>query len=429
MLLVLDDPQVRENELRPVLDLPLVEEGKPPRELRLFQTGVNETTKGALLWDAEAAEATLAAYRATKRERLKADYEHDSLRPANERSQYGAPASGHYALEVREDGLYAVDIKWTQRAYDMIAAGEYVHFSPAVIYDPETRRIKQLVNFALTNNPATIGQPQLVAASETAPSVAVAAETAPTKELKMKMPEALRAKLQALMDGEYENEEMLAEALRKLMMELMPTEMPEELRVGIAALMQGGYGEERKAELRKMLADFLGEPRKEEQAQLAALSTGVATLTGKNTVAEQLAVLTALKHSERRVETLTSQVMSLATEGRLAKFDRLLEAKKVAGKLTTADVAGQTEIGRYLMTLRNEIAVAAKKEPHVAEQEQAATMKAAEAFCAALPTQVAVDEQPEPRAAVLQLSAEQEKIAKLFGMDPKEVARLNGESV
>lgn len=124
--------------------------GDAPNEVRLFIYGENETTKGTFVFDGDSAESVMAADSDYGNERS-ADYEHQALYdPPIE-----APASAWYRLELRGDGLYAVDIRWTERARRMIEAGEYRYISPAFTYDPETSRIMSIINFALTNLPAT----------------------------------------------------------------------------------------------------------------------------------------------------------------------------------------------------------------------------------------------------------------------------------
>lgn len=130
------------------LRIPL--DGQAPETVRLFRFGLNETTKGTFLFDVKSAESVMQADRDYGNERS-ADYEHQALYdPPIE-----APASAWYRLELREDGLYAVDLQWTDRARRMIEAREYRYISPAFMFNPEDGRIMEFINFALTNLPAT----------------------------------------------------------------------------------------------------------------------------------------------------------------------------------------------------------------------------------------------------------------------------------
>lgn len=133
----------------------------PPKELRIFPMGMIDTAKGPFIFDAEAAMCVMAAYQDQGNE-LFFDYDHRSL------SDDGPPdsgkAAGWFALELRGDGLYAVNIRWTPAASAGLSAGEWRYFSPAFLVD-DNRRICALINIALTNNPATKNMTPLVAAS------------------------------------------------------------------------------------------------------------------------------------------------------------------------------------------------------------------------------------------------------------------------
>ncbi|EKS7778650.1 phage protease [Edwardsiella tarda] len=82
------------------------------------------------------------------------DYEHQTLRAAENGKP--APASGWFSrLEwIEGDGLYATDIRWTDTAADMIRKKEYRYISPVFFYDQKTGEVTALVNVALTNTPA-----------------------------------------------------------------------------------------------------------------------------------------------------------------------------------------------------------------------------------------------------------------------------------
>jgi phage I-like protein len=140
-------------------------DGNVPSELRLFKSGINEYSDGdKILFDDEAAESVMSRYVA-KGIDLMADYEHMSLvRPPVE-----APASAkRWTPEVRNGDFMATNIAWTDRAKAMIAAGEYRYYSIAAKVNPKTGRPVEMINFALTNNPAAMNIAPLKAASITA---------------------------------------------------------------------------------------------------------------------------------------------------------------------------------------------------------------------------------------------------------------------
>lgn len=89
------------------------------------------------------------------------DYEHQTLN--TESNGQPAPAAGWFrSLEWREgQGLFAVGVRWTERAKQMIAAGEYRYISPVFRYDPKTGEILQILHAALTNDPNLDGMSEV----------------------------------------------------------------------------------------------------------------------------------------------------------------------------------------------------------------------------------------------------------------------------
>lgn len=133
----------------------------PPKELRIFPMGMIDTSKGPFIFDEESAQMVMAAYRDQGNE-LFFDYDHRSL--SDDGPADSGKAAGWFQLELRADGLWAVNVRWTPAASAGLSAGEWRYFSPAFLVD-DNRRICALVNVALTNNPATKNMTPLVAAS------------------------------------------------------------------------------------------------------------------------------------------------------------------------------------------------------------------------------------------------------------------------
>ncbi len=88
--------------------------------------------------------------------KLAIDYEHQSFEHLNTRADGLRPAAGWIGrLEVRDDGLWAVDVTWTDRAKTLLAAGEYRYFSPVIYWaDEDHGDVAALGPVALTNDPA-----------------------------------------------------------------------------------------------------------------------------------------------------------------------------------------------------------------------------------------------------------------------------------
>jgi phage I-like protein len=131
-----------------------------PDAFRLFAFGVNKTSKGDFVLDAEGAKSILAA-RALAGVDLAIDYEHQTF--ASLDNGKPAPAAGWCQLELRPDGIWAANVRWTEAAAAMLRAKEYRYFSPTFEVD-KSNRITKLLPLALTNLPASRDLQALVAA-------------------------------------------------------------------------------------------------------------------------------------------------------------------------------------------------------------------------------------------------------------------------
>ncbi|MEP0848042.1 MAG: hypothetical protein HRF50_14625 [Phycisphaerae bacterium] len=96
---------------------------------------------------------------------LAIDYEHQSLTAGAGRSDGLRPAAGWVGgLEVRPDGLWAVDVTWTPKAAELLRTGEYRYFSPVIYWtDEDHSDVAGLGPVALTNDPAMAGVQPLAA--------------------------------------------------------------------------------------------------------------------------------------------------------------------------------------------------------------------------------------------------------------------------
>jgi hypothetical protein len=102
--------------------------------------------------------------------KLAIDYEHQSFDRCNTRSDGLRPAAGWIGgLEVRDDGLWAVRVSWTERAAELLRSGEYRYFSPVIFWtDEDHGDLAALGPVALTNDPAMRGVRPLAAARQAA---------------------------------------------------------------------------------------------------------------------------------------------------------------------------------------------------------------------------------------------------------------------
>lgn len=146
------------------LELP---EGEDPSQLptafRIFAAGVNESTKGSVLFDAEAAEAVMSAWQAWGVD-IMIDLNHESLEPALRPDS--ADARGWARLAVQDGELWAVDVRWTEDGAERLRSKKQRYISPAFTHDAEEPyRVRELINVAIVAMPATLGAPALMAAS------------------------------------------------------------------------------------------------------------------------------------------------------------------------------------------------------------------------------------------------------------------------
>ena len=141
---------------------------KVPGEIRLIPAGTFRARDGRPFelsaWRMDAASAArVIALVARAADDLVIDYEHQTL--YTEQNGQPAPAAGWLkALEWREgDGLYAVALRWTERAAAAIAAEEYRYISPVFEYDKKTGEVLALKMAALTNHAGLDGLTDLTA--------------------------------------------------------------------------------------------------------------------------------------------------------------------------------------------------------------------------------------------------------------------------
>jgi phage I-like protein len=131
------------------------------REFRILPAGVFRAKDGRPAhlpgWkiDAEIAQRVIAASASV--DDLVIDYEHQTLNA--EKNGHPAPAAGWFRRMVWREGtgLFAVDVKWTDKARAMIAAGEYRYISPVFPYNAVNRRSAENHWFGTDQQPGVAG--------------------------------------------------------------------------------------------------------------------------------------------------------------------------------------------------------------------------------------------------------------------------------
>lgn len=121
--------------------------------VHLLPEGTFDARDGRGPWKLANAEAVIAATQKwAGRVQLVVDYEHQTLRMAN--NGHPAPAAGWIvALSARDTGIWGL-VEWTVRAQAALASREYRYISPVFRHDPTNGEVRSIVNAALTNTPA-----------------------------------------------------------------------------------------------------------------------------------------------------------------------------------------------------------------------------------------------------------------------------------
>lgn len=172
---------------------------EPPNEFRIWGYGLVRTTKGDSVLTRANAEKIVKDWQ-DKATLLHFDYEHGTFSDAALAGQ-PVPASGWYKLEARDDGLWAVDIEWTEKAKEMIRTKEYRYYSPAYLVDNTTNEIVAYENGALTNLPATKGIQVLMKAKSELEQVVTAKNLEITKLKHEKFQIEVTANIKTLIDA------------------------------------------------------------------------------------------------------------------------------------------------------------------------------------------------------------------------------------
>jgi phage I-like protein len=132
--------------------------GGAPTEFQVLPEGKIEVVgEEPVYCDAAAAAEIIAAFSARGNDMV-IDYEHQTLADGE------SPAAGWISNLVWKggEGLWAV-VEWTKKAKEYLESREYRYFSPVLFYGRQDRRVKMLVNVALTNTPAINNLKPLVA--------------------------------------------------------------------------------------------------------------------------------------------------------------------------------------------------------------------------------------------------------------------------
>lgn len=171
--------------VRRQLLLAVGEDKTPATEFRIFASGINESTKGPIVCDADACAMVMGRYRKRGLDKLPFDAGHGMAYGTDHR------AYGWFVPDQNGGELWATKIKWNQIALDAFADSQFRFFSPWCMVGYEDGRVKELINIALTNIPASNNQKPLVA-SRSREQVPVQLSAEPEKEEDEMDPEVLK---------------------------------------------------------------------------------------------------------------------------------------------------------------------------------------------------------------------------------------------
>jgi len=364
--------------------------GSVPHEFRVWPAGWVEFLDGdRVLLDDQAMAEVVARQKETGYD-LVIDYHHQStpeIQPDNPylRPDRQAPAAGWCRLEAREDGLWAVDVRWTAQAAEAIGSRAYRYISPAFWFNKETRRLVEIEALSLTNTPATRFAEPLVAQHRKGGD-----QVEKLKEFLVKLAQAFGLK-----------EELTEEAALKLARAAAQTrEATAKVAQALGLEPDKAQPEEvatRAAELAQAAEDDKGQGATAFRAE-AAQALG---LPPKATESEVLGALKAKAAGSEDAAKMAERLAALEAERAEDKAAALVQAAQEAGKIHPVQAEWLKDLA-------------------VKDYAQA------QAYVEAAP-QIVPTGGPQTAAVRLKsgqegLSPEAVKVAQLLGLDPKKVA-------
>ena len=320
----------------------LSDENAAPNEFRIFAFGEILTSRGTFIFDKAAAKLVMAQA-AEWGNRFTLDYEHATF-DTPDPSSAPALSAGSFIPELRSDGLWASDVRWTTRAAGYLANKEYLYFSPAFDTDA-AGHVTRLWNIALTNLPATHAMTPLVTAG-------IIDRRTPTARLSMSL-EVLYGQLADTVEERY-GEAAIIEATndtvifrlmgQEQMMQAGYTITGEEIALAAEAVevrceytpVPGGLTMKTVMTLLGLIDNATETQAFERVTELQAVRRDVLALAEQATPGEALGVLRAATEAAKTVVALTATVAALEGDKRAAEMLALLDAGQAEGKLTPA---------------------------------------------------------------------------------------------
>lgn len=132
-----------------------------PADILILKYGQTDTTQGPYYMERMNAKEVITTYMKRGTD-LFIDFNHASLNP---KTPDDGVAAAWFDLDMKEDGIHMVNIKWTERGKEYLSKDEYRYLSPVIRLDKNNKVIR-LVNVALTNLPSTDNLEPLTELSE-----------------------------------------------------------------------------------------------------------------------------------------------------------------------------------------------------------------------------------------------------------------------
>lgn len=314
----------------------------PPSEFQLVPMGKYETTKGTFLLTMENAKRIMAQL-ADEGVDSMMDWEHESVAGPGGRTD----AAGWFNVELRADGLWAVNVKWEDDAAQALSSAKYRYVSPAFTVDPDTGEIIRFINCALTNRPATKKATPLVAASRRITLtqgnpmkkkfLAALSKYMSDNKLDHKaMSEKAGVNTEGLYGASAEpSQEEMTKCAKAMGVELsaFDGQDPDDMEAGDESDAAEPGGPEGKKKVAS--GDTAAVPGEEKFEKLSKqFNELMVTLTGETNPNKAVGVLAAMKEKAMRYDEDHKALVTLRKERDEEKRSLLLEKGKTEGKLT-----------------------------------------------------------------------------------------------
>lgn len=299
------------NKLSHFINLNILNEEDIPTQIKLFDVGENHTSQGTFVYDPNMSEQMAHP---NGWDLLAVDIDHLSFSEQTTPELKGS--FGWYKLLCNDEGIFATDIQWSDRIKPLLLDRAYRFVSPAFNCIDNTNIISEVINFALTNIPATINMKPFIA----------------TKDLKNNMANKKSIKLSE--ETETPEEDKTSEEKKET--ETLTT--PEEQSVVDELSLQLEAANARIAELEKEIADYsaaMDEEEKVEELTKLNISDAEVKFLSKMSL-EDIKELVQIRLSSKNVPT-----QKLAEKETL-KHKFLTRKNIVPGIITESDANAST---------------------------------------------------------------------------------------